>query len=168
MRVTSLLTESSLTEIAERLYANLTDSSRKLAESALLNANPNLTKKSAAFLPGAIIQVPVIPSLIFKTADFALEDPIGQTRDAIAQELTRYQIALKETVSFVRTEIEGQIKFLDQNDVAKVLNKYETLLIPKNLKSELKKRIEDNEKRYSTAAVALEQATNDLKTNLEQ
>ena len=161
MRVTSLLTESSLTAIAERLYANLTDGSRKLVESALLNANPNLGRPDG-FRPGVIIQVPTLPSLTLKTTDIAQEDSIGQTREILVQAVTRYKMDSKETFFSNQADIEKQIKLLDQNELTKALNSRDTPIIGKELKSELKKRLQENEIHSNSLMAALDHAINDL------
>ena len=161
MRVTSLLTESSLTAIAERLYANLTDGSRKLAESALLNANPNLGRPDG-FRRGAIIQVPTLPSLTLKTTDFAQENPVSQTREILVQALKGFQAASKEILSSKQTELKGQITLLGQVDFTKARKTHEIPPKAKVLISELEQRLQESKIRHSSLMAALEHAKNDL------
>lgn len=161
MRVTSLLKESSLTAIAERLYANLTDGSRKLAESALLNANPNLAKPDG-FRPGAIIHVPDVPSLKRNPSDFAQEDPVSNTRKMLVQALEEFQAKSKEVFSSNLTELKGQIDFLAQNDLTKANKTQAVPLKPKDLISVFKERIKENELGHNRLTAALELAKNDL------
>ena len=162
MRVTTILhAETSLAAIADRLYTKLTDSSRKTAESALLKANPNLGRPDG-FRPGAIIQVPTLPSLTLKTTDIAQEDPIGHTREILVQAITRYRVASKETFVSNQADIKKQIKLIDQNELTNAPNSRDTPIIGKELKSELEIRFEENKRHHNRADEALGQAMNDL------
>ena len=68
--------------------------SRKVAESALLKANPEL-EKPGALRPGAIIQLPKVPALKPKPGRTE-DDPVGQTREMLKTALKSYQELLAQ------------------------------------------------------------------------
>lgn len=161
MRVTTLLhTETSLAAIADRLYAKLTDSSRKTAESALLKANPDLAK-SEAFRSGVIIQIPDVPSLSLNVALPAPNDPISQIGELLTQALDGYEKSLQESNSSAFEAIDKQIELLDP----KLLRILKSLEIPatQDLKAVLNKRRQENESQHKNMIASLEQAKTEIK-----
>ena len=161
MRVTTLLhTDTSLAPIAKRLYANLTDGSRKTAESALLKANPNLAK-SEAFRSGVIIQIPDVPSLSLNVALPAHNDPISQIGELLTQAIDGYKNSLQESNSSALDAIDKQIKLVDP----KLLKIPKSLEIPatQDLKVLLSKRRQENESQHKNMIASLEQAKTEIK-----
>jgi phage tail protein X len=160
MRVTSLNTETSLAAIAQRIYVTDTDILLKTAESALLNANPNLAE-SKAFRPGTVIHVPDVPSLTLKVGLLSQGAPIGHTSELLIQALDRYGTALEKSNETVKVELDAHIHFLDRPDVIDhQINDSEMTAI--QVQALLKKGIEDHNNHTINQITALKQATKDL------
>ena len=79
MRLTTVKKEASLDALADRLYANLTPNSRKLAVAALVKANPVLAQEGG-LRPGVVVTLPDQPGLNLKTAQ-SDTDPVGTLTD---------------------------------------------------------------------------------------
>ena len=159
MRVTTLNNETSVAEIADRLYENLTPESRKVAEAALLKANPELAK-SGALRPGAIIRVPDVPALKLKPARTE-DDPVGQTREVLKGALNSYQRLLAERLKAEQEELETQAELLKEllrkGEISRDLH-----AIIEGLKGTLESRIEENKVKGRYLPEALHRALKDL------
>ena len=79
MRLTTVKKEANLDALADRLYANLTPDSRKLAVAALVKANPVLAQEGG-LRPGVVVTLPEQPGLNLKAAQTS-NDPVGNLTD---------------------------------------------------------------------------------------
>lgn len=162
MRVTTLLLdESNLEAIAQRVYIELPEKSRKIAEAALLSANPNLAKREG-FRQGVIIQIPDVPSLSLNLAQVAQDDPISQTGEVLMQVLDSYEKSLKESNKSMLADLEGQVSLIDQSNLLKALKSLE-MPAAQDLKALLNKRRQENESQHKNMIAALEQAKTEIK-----
>src|SRR5687768_15177762 len=96
MRLTTILKNETVTKIANRLYPNLTDDSRKTAESAILKLNPALSN-SSGLKAGVIIKVPELSTLKLDLEQIS-EDPIAQKKAIIKESLRTYKTQLNERI----------------------------------------------------------------------
>ena len=121
MRVTALHKETKLVDIADRLFDDLTPETRRIAEAALLKANPELAKPEA-LRPGAIIQVPKVAGLKGKSPRTE-DDPVGQTRETLRKALESYHRLLAGGLDAERKELRTQTALLKQLTEPELLKK---------------------------------------------
>jgi hypothetical protein len=111
MGVTIFAGEKRIGDIAKRVFGDLPPAQLKLAEQALLNANPQL-KTLKALTPGAIVFVPQVPGLKPKPAASAGEHPAAAAVTLVARKLEQYQGQLAEAVKADRLEVRKTIEQL--------------------------------------------------------
>jgi hypothetical protein len=104
MAVTIFTGEKRVSDIAKRVFGDLPPAQLKLAEQALLNANPQL-KTLKALKPGAIVFVPQVPGLKPKQAASAGEHPGAAAVTLVVRSLEQYQNQLAEAVSADKLEV---------------------------------------------------------------
>ncbi|SJM91923.1 hypothetical protein CRENPOLYSF2_2430004 [Crenothrix polyspora] len=149
MSVTVILhNETSITHIANRLYANLTAESRKIAETALLRLNPVLSDSNGV-KPGVIIKLPEIPSLILNDKHIN-DDPTAQAKEVIKNAIKTYGDQLQGRIKTQQDDLHSQENIL--NEVEKEISELPDLNILhkriKTLKKSVATRIDDT-KTYS-------------------
>lgn len=159
MRVTTLREKSSLAEIADRLFAKLTPETTKLAEAALLKANPELAEPEA-LRPGAIIRVPEVPTVKLKSAR-AEDDPVGQTREMLKTALKSYQELLAQRFKSEKEDLTEQSRIVTElrqthQDSPEISATSEKLL------RTLQKRVWNNETWDPNLQTALQRALKEL------
>lgn len=161
MRITTLHKETKLADVVDRLFANLTPATRRIAEKAIMEANPELFK-AEVLQPSSIIRVPEVPGLKLKAARRE-DDPVGQTREILKESLRGYGKALVDRLGTEKAELDGQVGLLEE-----ILRKRDSPLDEKvttmtnALKQNLEKRLKENEVRGDVVLRALARALNDL------
>jgi hypothetical protein len=103
MAVAIFTGEKRISEIATRVFGDLPPGQLRVAEEALLNANPHL-KALRTLKPGAVIMVPPVAGLKPKQAASASEQPTAAAVTAVARSLEQYQKQLAEAIT---TDQEG-------------------------------------------------------------
>lgn len=116
MRLTTIKTDASVGTLADRVYANLTPDSRKLAEAALLKANPHLAR-AGAFQPGVVVNLPELAGLKLKPAE-AGHDPAGDLLDGLKEAVAGYRKQLEKTRGAALADLKTQEDLLKLKDVA--------------------------------------------------
>jgi phage tail protein X len=116
MRLTTVKKEANLNALADRLYANLTPDSRKLAVAALLKANPLLAQEGG-LRPGVVVTLPDQPGLTLKTAQTG-KDPVGTLADDLRVAVRAYGQQLAGGLETAQTDIKDQEALLKQREVA--------------------------------------------------
>lgn len=159
MRVTAIRRETKLVDIADCLFGDLTPETRKIAEAALLKANPELAKPEA-LRPGVIIQVPEVAGLKRNPARSG-EDPVGEARNILKGALSGYRDLLIDRFKAERTELETQRELLgmilENVDIAPDLR-----AITDGLEGTLRARMEENKSKRGDVLPALDRALKDL------
>lgn len=120
MRVIAFRGESSLKKIAEKAYADLTPSSRKVAEKALLKANPML-KKLDKVAKGTLIKVPPTLDVRPKPKRNPLEDPEGSALNLVSDQLEKYQDRLSQRQGEYQDGIKRQMELLKSRTLARAM-----------------------------------------------
>jgi len=122
MRITTLKTsETDITTLAQRLYPNLSESSRKKVETALLKANPHLLE-TGAFRPGAVVTLPDTPEFKPKpgvVGDDPVDEMLGQLKGAVGS----YREDQKKRLSEALADVAGQEEILKNKEVAAAIKK---------------------------------------------
>src|SRR2546429_418001 len=106
MAITIFTGEKRISDIVTRLFGDLPADQLKLAEEALLNANPHL-KALQTLKPGAIIMVPSMAGLEPKQGASASEHPSAATVTAVVRSLEEYQKQLQAAVSAEYEEVKS-------------------------------------------------------------
>jgi hypothetical protein len=116
MRLTTVKKEANLNALADRLYANLTPDSRKLAVAALVKANPLLAQKGG-LRPGVVVTLPEQPGLNLKAAQTG-KDPVGTLMGDLKEAVQKYGQQLAGGLETAQTDIKDQEALLKQREVA--------------------------------------------------
>lgn len=119
MRFTTLKSEDSVGALADRFYANLNAKSRKLAEAALLKANPQLAR-SNGFKPGTVVNVPEVPGLKVKSATTG-QDPVDDLLTGLSAAVSGYREHLAKGLEAMKSDMGTQRDLLKDKGVARVL-----------------------------------------------
>jgi len=103
--------EATLAQLVGRVYTNLTPASRKVAEAALLRANPHLPRE-APWRPGVVVSLPEVPGLGFRPA--AGRNPIDDYRETLAAAVLDYREQLARGLEAEERDIEAQTAMLKE------------------------------------------------------
>jgi Ni,Fe-hydrogenase III large subunit len=111
MAVTVILQdETSISNIAKRIFTNLPDESRKNAETELIKLNPILSD-TKAIKAGVIIKVPEISSLVLNTQQVN-NDPTTQTKEVIKNAIESYHKQLLVRIESQHGDLRNQIDLI--------------------------------------------------------
>lgn len=121
MRITTVGGESSIGALADRLYANLTQESRRLAVAALQRANPHLAKPGG-LTTGVVVRVPVEGGLTLKAAAQD-DDPVEAVLETLGRAAVEYQKSLTESATAARKDLADQAALLKSREVTAALGK---------------------------------------------
>jgi hypothetical protein len=111
MRLTTLASETDIGALADRLYDLGCDPQlRRQAETALLAANPQLTR-IAAFRPGVMVTLPDMPELRLRSEAVGL-DPVDDTFALLKRAVADYGDALLERSEAARRNVDRQREIL--------------------------------------------------------
>jgi phage tail protein X len=117
MRLTTLKTsEADVSALAQRLYPNLNENSRKKVESALLKANPHLAE-TGTFRPGVIVSLPSIPGLKPKPGVVG-DDPVDEMQIQLKAAVADYQEAMAKRIDEALADLASQEEILKNKEVA--------------------------------------------------
>jgi phage tail protein X len=116
MRLTTIRTEKNLNALADRLYANLTPDTRKIAVDALLKANPQLAQ-AGALRPGVVVKLPEGTGLNITAAEIS-KDPAGDLLDDLKAAVRTYGSHLATTLAAAQADVKAQEAILKQREVA--------------------------------------------------
>jgi hypothetical protein len=119
MRVITLRSEANIGALADRLFANLTPETRKVAEASLLKANPHLARADA-FKPGAVVRLPEVPGVKPKPSA-ANKDPRDDLIDGLREAVSGYRARLAAGLEAENGEIKAQLELLKQREVSALL-----------------------------------------------
>ena len=116
MHLTTALTgESTVGALADRLYANLTPASRKLALAALIRANPHLGQ-AGKLAPGMVVRVPEVPELTVKAAQAGI-NPVKDVKKTLSNAVGAYQKRLAQAIDVAKKDVSDQVALLKTRDV---------------------------------------------------
>ena len=151
MRLTTVKKEANLDALADRLYANLTPDSRKLAVAALVKANPVLAQEGG-LRPGVVVTLPEQPGLSLKAAQTG-NDPVGNLRDDLKEAVRTYGKSLAGGLDSAQTDIKNQEALLKQREVAAAIK---ATPAAGDLAKSLAKTLQDRRMAYSAEAKILD------------
>ena len=165
MRVTTLAGEATVGALADRLYADLTPESRRLAEAALLKDNPQLARPGG-MKPGVVVRVPEAPELVIRDPQ---ADPTGDFPTDLGRAVSEYQRRLARSTADARKDLADQSALLKNREVRAAVGKSEAAAqlaasLGASL-SERQKALADGDKRL---AAAFTQIARDLASLAEQ
>lgn len=122
MPIATFRGERSVDEIADKLFANLTDRQREIAASAILKANPQLAniRELAA---GTVLRVPKLPELRAKT-NRSLENPDAQIANDINDALARYRESFAVRLKKSQSTVQAQTKMAGSAGFKRVLEQH--------------------------------------------
>jgi len=121
MRIVTVGSEASVGALADRLYANLTPESRRVAVAALLRANPHLPAQGR--LPaGAVVRVPAEGGLTVKAAE-AGGNPVDDVLKNLSDTTSDYRKRLAEALGASRKDLEEQTALLKSREVVAALGR---------------------------------------------
>jgi hypothetical protein len=161
MRLTTVKKEANLNALADRLYANLTPDSRKLAVAALVKANPLLAQEGG-LRPGVVVTLPEQPGLNLKAAQTG-KDPVGSLTDDLKEAVQTYGQQLAGGLETAQTDIKDQEALLKQREVAAAIKAMPAAAV---LAKSLATALQDRRAAYSaeakTLATVLKEVAKDL------
>lgn len=118
MRLTTTLkSDTDVGALATRLYADLTPESRKVAEAALIKANPQLAG-GRALRPGLMVNMPDVPGLTIRPAATIGKDPVADLIGNLQEAAGNYRDQLAKSSDAVQADLDQQEAVLKQKDVA--------------------------------------------------
>lgn len=163
MAVATYRGEKNVGEIADKLYARLTQKQREKAEAALLKANPQL-RKIKTLPKGSILRVPDLPELRTKTVR-DLENPDTQIANNIAEALSDYSKRLGEHFKTDNESTKTQIALLKSDKLKKALANAPNLQTLADAAGKvLDARVKATGERQKELDTAIKQAQANLKT----
>lgn len=149
MRLTTLMTsETTVENVVDRLYPNLSGLERQQVTTDLIKANPQLSA-DRRLRQGLVIQVPTI--LDRKTnAAGVTDDPVDDLRTIVKEAVSGYKDLLTERAEKATDDIARQEELLAQDDIPTAIkSSKEASKLAKELANALKtskKALEDNKK----------------------
>lgn len=120
MRIATLKNETDISALADRLFGDLPPKVRRVAEAALLAANPNL-RRSDGFKPGALVEVPEVPGVKLKPSVVA-DDPRTGYIVSLKAAVSQYGAHLAASLRSEARDIKDQLELLHQREVVDSLN----------------------------------------------
>ena len=118
MRLTTTLkSETDVSALADRLYANLTPAARKKAEAALIRANPHLAT-GKKLQPGLVVNLPDVPGLTVRPAATIGKDPVGDLIGGLQEAVGGYRDQLAKNSDAAQADLDQQEALLKQREVA--------------------------------------------------
>ena len=125
MPITTFGGEKQVSELATRVYGNLSAAELKLAEEALVKANPHLENPKTA-KPGAIVIVPDVPGLKAQTAAPGTAQEPGPGGVAqVARTLELYQKQLAQAASDEAADIKDTRAQLKSAEVKRLAGQFQ-------------------------------------------
>jgi phage tail protein X len=162
MRLTTVKKEANLDALADRLYANLTPDSRKLAVAALVKANPVLAQEGG-LRPGVVVTLPEQPGLSVKPAQ-ASTDPVGELTDDIKEAVKIFGRLLAGGLETAQADIKDQEALLKQREVAAAIK---ATPAAGDLAKSLAKALQDRRTAYSAEAKTLDSVLKEAAKDLD-
>lgn len=162
MRLTTVKKEANLDALADRLYANLTPDSRKLAVAALVKANPVLAQEGG-LRPGVVVTLPEQPGLNLKAAQTS-NDPVGNLTDDLKEAVRTFGKLLGGSLETAQTDIKDQEALLKQREVAAAIK---ATPAAGDLAKNLAKTLQDRRTAYSAEAKALDTVLKEVAKDLD-
>lgn len=159
--------ESSVAEIADRLFVRLTPRQRETAVAALIRANPQLERLTAV-RPGVVLEVPDIPALRAK-ATTSNESPDRQVLELLDQTLKTYAEQLFTRQDADLAEVKTQAAALKSARFTRAIAQSEDLVaLAKDAAASLDARSRAAGERRQTLEAAVTQASADIEEKLKQ
>ena len=162
MRLTTVKKEANLDALADRLYANLTPDSRKLAVAALVKANPVLAQEGG-LRPGVVVTLPEQPGLNLKAAQTS-NDPVGNLTDDLKEAVRTFGKLLGGSLETAQTARPAQEALLKQREVAAAIK---ATPAAGDLAKNLAKTLPDRRTAYSAEAQALDTVLKEVAKDLD-
>jgi phage tail protein X len=162
MRLTTVKKEANLDALADRLYANLTPDSRKLAVAALVKANPVLAQEGG-LRPGVVVTLPEQPGLSLKAAQTG-KDPVGTLTDDLKEAVRTYGQQLASALDAAQADLRDQEALLKQREVAAAIKATPAAA---DLAKTFAKALQDRRTAYSAEAKTLDTVLQALTKDLD-
>jgi hypothetical protein len=143
--------ETTLRQLADRLYGTLDEKERARAENALAKANPHLGERDA-FRAGTVVNVPSVRGLKARAAA-TRDDPVSDVRDAIGVAIDDYRRHLAASLDAAAADLGSQEELLKDKEVAAALKRAGGTDLAKQLTESLRARAKsfaDDRKRQET------------------
>ena len=161
MAIATYRGETSVTEIADKLFVRLTPTQRAKAEAELLKANPQL-KNISKVREGAILHIPDIPDL-HHTERRDLENPRAQITKDLTSTLDDYAKRLVERTKAEQQASKTQTSLLKSARFKRLLaNSPNRQALAAQATKALDARTKDLSERHKAAEKAIKQAIADL------
>jgi hypothetical protein len=146
MAITTFTGEKRVSDIATRVFGDLPAAQLKVAEEALLQANPNL-KTLKTVKPGAVLIVPQVPGIKPKRTASAGVHPAADGVTLVLRGLEQYQKHLAEAASGEQQEVKNTLAQLKSADMKRLVGQFQ-------LQSQLAQIDAANKQRDASAAEA--------------
>lgn len=119
--ITTLKTERTLREVAERIYGSLDADTLARAQIALTKANPHL-ESGTAFQPGAVVNVPEL-SGIEPRPNVVRSDPVEDLRNQLVMATESLQTHLASRLDARTQEISQQMELLKSKEISAAIKR---------------------------------------------
>lgn len=119
MRILPIRNEASVSEIADKTFANLTAKSRKKVEAAILKENPTL-KDFSKVETGTIVKIPTIPD-VKRKGSRSVSDPMGDLVDETVESLAVFSKEFAANVSRKEVSLKTHAELFKKGELAKAL-----------------------------------------------
>lgn len=162
MPIATFRGERNISDIADHLFAKLTDNQRKKVAEQLLKANPQL-RDIRKMKKGAILRVPDMPELNAKTTR-SLENPGEQMAEVLADALKGFEERVQKQMGEESKNIESQLSLLKSDKFqGQIANSDILQLLAKDSAEVLKKRTQELKQQNKEVDIVIEQGMEDLK-----
>lgn len=119
MRILPIRNEESVSDIADKVFANLNTKSRKKVEAAILKENPTL-KDFAKVRTGTIVKIPTIPDIKSKGSR-SVSDPMGDLVDETVKSLAIFSKEFSANVSRKEATLKTHAELFKKGELTKAL-----------------------------------------------
>jgi len=124
MAITTYAGEKRVSDIATRVFGDLPPAQLKVAEEALLQANPHLEALKTV-KPGAVLIVPQVPGIKPKRAASSGDHPAADGVTLVARTLALYQRRLAEAAGGEQQEVKNTTAILKSADVKRLVARFQ-------------------------------------------
>ena len=158
-----LRTEKSITEIADKVFGNLSETNRTQAEAALIKENPAL-KNFSDLKPGTLIRIPKVPDLKQRNTR-SISDPEGDLVKEYMDQLKSFSDSLQNNNEKLQKQQREAIALLKKEEISALINKNPQA---SKLSEQLQQHIDEDTKNRKQLISDHEVAIKALKADLEK
>lgn len=163
MAYISIRSEKSISELADKVYSNLSAANRRAAEEALVKENPAL-KDIRKLKRGTLIRIPDIKNIKRKNTR-SVADPDSELLEEYVEQLKAFSTSLEKNHDTRNKEQKATQAVLKKSNITKLIN---TNPDAKKVAAGLKKHVDEDIKNRKQVLSDYKQAFKSLKKDLDK